>query len=95
MEEENTQLQEKITNLTSEVGTLKTENTRLKQIIEESPGGQQASSLQDKNRLLQEENTKLKTELKDLRSALSLLVHKGSDNSVDSSSASHGGNGHT
>ena len=95
MEEENTQLQEKITNLTDEVGTLKTENTRLKQLIGESPGGQQASHLQDRNRLLQEENTRLKTELQNLKSALSMLVQKGSDNSVDSTSASHGGNSHT
>ena len=80
MQQENSQLHERIE-------SLKEENDRLKAIIGESPTGLQTAQLQDKNKQLQEENTKLKNELTDLRTALSMLVHKASDNSVEMSSS--------
>ena len=91
MEQENTHLHERITSLTEEVDLLREENTRLKQIMEGTASGQPSSILQDRNRILQEENTKLKNELLNLKSALSMLVHKSSDDSLQS----QGGSTHT
>ena len=88
MEQKNTQLHEQIISLSGEVSTLREENLRLKQIIEGTSSGQQTGVLEEKNRLLQEENTKLKNELQGLKSALSSLVHKGSDDSLQSQGSS-------
>ncbi len=89
MEQKNTRLHEKISTLTDEVNRLHGENTKLRQLVDEIPSGHQASQLHDRNRALEEENLKLKTELKNLRSSLSMLV---SSTSVD---ASQSGTKHT
>ena len=85
MEQKNTQLHETINSLTDKVKQLQDENTKLRQLVGETPSGHQASQLHDRNKTLEEENLKLKTELKNLRSSLSLLV---SNSSVEASQSS-------
>ena len=98
MEQKNTQLHEKIRSLEDQVVTLRDENTRLKKLYGGGTAAAEqqleATQLQDKNRALQEENLKLKNDLKDLRSALALLVQKGQDTSVESAPP-QGGSSHT
>ena len=93
MQQENSKLHDKIKKLTGDNEKLKEDNKRLGEIVDKTAGGQQASQLQERNRVLQEENTKLKNELQSLHSALSQLVQKGSDNSVETV-PSHGGASH-
>lgn len=89
MEQKNTLLHEKIQTLTNEVKRLRDENSGLKQRIDKTASGHQASQLQDRNKALEEENLKLKTELKHLKTSLSLLVKGPSDSSsVDASQSS-------
>ena len=89
MEQKNTQLHEKIHSLTDEVKRLQDENTKLRQLVDDTATGQQASQLHDRNKALEEENFKLKTELKNLKSSLSLLVKGSSDSSSAQSSTQH------
>ena len=81
MEQKNTRLHERIQGLTDQVKDLQDENSRLRQLIGGTASGQQASQLQDRNRVLEDENLKLKTELKGLKSALASLVKGSADSS--------------
>lgn len=81
MQQKNNKLHEEIQGLTDQVKRLRDENVKLKQIVDETASGQQASQLHDRNKALEEENLKLKTELKNLKSSLSLLVKGSSESS--------------
>lgn len=85
MEQKNTQLHETINSLTDQVKRLQGENTKLRQLVGETPSGHQASQLHDRNKALEDENLKLKTELTNLKVSLSMLV---SSSSVEASQSS-------